>query len=133
MEPYSKRPSDPRQPGAKRKIIKWWWFYLILLAVLFFPYLSGLLSPVTEINWQQFEKDILSRKAVERIVVVNNERAEVYIKKEFANDSLFKEVFKPAFGKGLNAGPHYSFNIGSVESFERKLDEAEKNFPANER
>jgi cell division protease FtsH len=86
-----------------------------------------------EISWQQFEKNILPRKAVEKITVVNNERAEVYLKKEFATDSQFRDVFKPSFGKGVNPGPHYSFNIGSVESFERKLDEVQKDFPLAER
>ncbi|MEO6356277.1 MAG: ATP-dependent zinc metalloprotease FtsH, partial [Ferruginibacter sp.] len=50
-----------------------------------------------------------------------------------AGDSMFKEVFKPAFGKGLYPGPHYVVNIGSIESFERKLDDAEKNFSATEK
>lgn len=76
---------------------------------------------------------MLPRKAVEKIVVVNNERAEVYIKKEFADDSMFKNMFKPAIGKTLMQGPHYTFSIGSVETFERKLDEAEKKFTVNEK
>ncbi|MGZ8525396.1 MAG: ATP-dependent zinc metalloprotease FtsH, partial [Chitinophagaceae bacterium] len=49
------------------------------------------------------------------------------------NDSMFKDVFEPAFGSGLREGPHYYFNIGSVESFERKLDEAEKDFLISEK
>ena len=116
----------------KRKF-KWWWIYLVLLGALLLPYVSGLFSPVKEITWQQFQNDILSRNAVEKIVVVNNETAEVYIKKELANDSQFKDVFKPSFGNGIKEGPHYAFNIGSAESFERKMDEAQKNIPLADR
>jgi cell division protease FtsH len=61
--------------------------------------------------------------------VINNEKAEIYIKNEFSNDSLFKDVF----GKSGGKVPQYTFNIGSVESFERKLDEAQKEFPVNEK
>lgn len=121
--PGNKKRSDP--PGARR--INWWWLYLFLLLLLFLSSLLGNMSASKEITWLQFEKDIVSRNAVEKIVVINNERAEVYLKKEFAGDTAFKEAFKPAWGKGIHPGPHYSFNIGSVESFEKKLDEAQKN------
>jgi AFG3 family protein len=75
---------------------------------------------------------MLSRKAIEKIEVVNNEQANIYIKEKFADSIPFKEVMKPA-GKALVPGPHYTLAIGSVESFERKLDEAQKNVPLNER
>ncbi|HVZ98521.1 MAG TPA: ATP-dependent zinc metalloprotease FtsH [Chitinophagaceae bacterium] len=86
-----------------------------------------------EISWQKFQKDILSKNAVEKIVVINNETAEIYLKKAFAGDTSFKDVFRPAFGKSINEGPHYYITIGSPESFERKLDEAQKNIPLAER
>ena len=41
---------------------------------------------------------------------------------------MFRDVFKPFIGRSLNPGPHYTLRIGSVESFERKLDEAEKKY-----
>jgi AFG3 family protein len=126
------QPDTPKQIPP-RKQFRGWWIYLIMLVLLLLPSLFGKLSPTKEITWQQFEKDILSRKAVERIDVVNNETAEVYIKKEFANDPYFKDVMRPATGSGLQTNPQYSFNIGSVESFERKMDEAQKNFTPAEK
>lgn len=109
------------------------WIYLFLLLLILLPYVTNFYGGAREISWQKFEKDILSRKAVDRIVVLNNERADVYLKKEMANDPYFKEQFKPAAGKDLGSGPHYSFTIGSAESFEKKLDEAEKFLPLNEK
>jgi cell division protease FtsH len=123
--------SQPPNPPAKR--FRWWWIYLLLFAIILVPALLNSFSAVQQITWQQFEKDMLERNAVEKIVVVNNERADVYIKEEFAKDAMFKDVFKRSIGQGLNPGPHYSFNIGSVESFERKLDEAQKNLVASEK
>ena len=123
-------PQNKIPPGNR---FKWWWIYVFMLIFLLPFSLQNIFSTSKEITWQQFEKDILSRKAVEKIVVVNNEKAEIYIKKEFADDSMFRAVLKKGIGKSINPGPHYSFNIGSVESFERKLDVAEKDFAPNEK
>ncbi|QEC66252.1 ATP-dependent zinc metalloprotease FtsH [Panacibacter ginsenosidivorans] len=127
----SELPAQKPPPGKKR--FNWWWIYVIMLLFIFYPSLLNVFTQETEITWQQFEKDILSRKAVEKIVVINNAKAEIYIKKQFVNDSMFKNVLKPSSGKSISEGPHYFFNIGSIESFDRRLDEAEKNFSINEK
>lgn len=135
MKRDGKTSSDPQNPGKGsdgQKRFNWGWVYLVFLAVLVIPYLFNLSSP-NEISWQKFEKDMLARKAVERIVVINKEKAEVYIKEELANDTAFKDAFKPAMGNNINRGPHYFFNIGSPETFERKLEEAERDFPSSQK
>jgi cell division protease FtsH len=124
---------SPRQQAPRKKGFGWWWIYILVVGLLVVPTLINSFSSVEEITWQQFEKNVLSRKAVDKIVVVNNERADVYIKREFATDSAFRGVFKKALGGGYRQGPQYSFNIGSVESFERRMDEAQKDLPASER
>jgi AFG3 family protein len=131
MDNDNKNSKQPRTTPSERRTR--WLMYLLLLSFLILPSLINSYSSTKEIAWQQFENDMLSRKAVEKINVINNERAEIYIKNTFAGDSMFKEVFKPAFGKGLYPGPHYVVNIGSIESFERKLDDAEKNFSVTEK
>lgn len=126
-------------PTANKNIKKkykptfsWAWVYVIILLYLILsPFLSG--DNVKEITWQQFSKDMLSRKAVEKLEVINKEHVNVYIKSSFAGDTAFKAAFKPVVGKGLNYGPHYTFTIGSVESFELNLDKAEQGFPLSER
>ena len=125
---YSGKPQ--MEPSGKR----WggWWIYLLPLLILLYPVFFDFMPAAKEITWQQFENNLLNRRAVEKIVIVNNEKAEVYLKKEFANDSMFKDVFKPLMGE-VNNGPHYSFTIGSVESFERKLDEAQKDISVKEK
>jgi AFG3 family protein len=124
-----------RKPVEKKikPAFSWIWVYVIML-------LYFILSPILtdsygakEITWQQFSNTILNRKATEKLVVVNKEKVEVYIKKTFSGDTAFKEVFKPSFGSGINNGPHYVFTIGSVESFERNMDEAEKTFSVTEK
>lgn len=122
-----KRQQKPEQGFRLR------WVYIFIIISLVFLSLPGSFFSAKEINWQEFEKKILNRHAIEKIDIVNNEIAEVYIKKELANDVFFKNVLQPKIGNSLNPGPHYVFNIGSVEIFERKLEEAQKNFSENEK
>lgn len=131
---YMDDQKQPRQVKGKGpgKKYKWWWLYILLLVLLLIPSLTGGFSTPEEISWQEFKTTMVDRKAVEKIVVVNNDRADIYIKSSFAGDTMFRKVMKPAIGKGVNEGPHYYFNIGSVESFERKLEDAEKDFPASD-
>ena len=126
---YNRGITKPPKPKGR---FSFYWIYGILLLLILLPYLFRIGEP-REISWQEFERNILKRHAVERIQIVNNEVAEVYIKKELGNDSLFGQVLKPVFGSEANAGPHYKFTIGSVETFERKLDEAQKNFTEDEK
>lgn len=126
-------PNEKKQPDAKRRRFGFYWIYFFIAAIIIARLISGTYASTKEITWQEFERSILSKHAVEKIVIVNSEEAEVYIKKEFANDPYFKDVLKPSANNQIAPGPHYEFTIGSVESFERRLDEAEKNFTEDEK
>lgn len=129
MEPDKKnddqKPSPPSgKNGLKKDLLLW--ISLILLGVILFPLIfkwSG--NTVEEISWPAFENNMLNKKAIEKLVVVNQEYVEVYLKRDFKNDTSFKKAFKPLFGNEPNPGPHYSLSIGSVESFDQKLSAAE--------
>jgi len=106
---------------------------IALIALL--PYVWRNISPTTpkQISWKEFELRMLDRRAVDSIDVVNNEYADVYIRAPFADDPYFRNVTRPVAGKPMAPGPHYRFNIGSVEVLEKKLDEAQQNIPAADR
>ena len=53
---------------------------------------------------------------VDKVVIVNKDKAYVYIKKEFLSEEQFKKVGKKRFGDAPNLGPHFYFEIGSVET-----------------
>lgn len=118
-----KQPTTPKRPPSR----KWgfWWYLVFACLVILLPVLfNSTLTTPREISWQELEKNVLSRDAIENIVVVDRESAEIYLKMEFRNDSTFKDVFRPTFRREVPPGPHYIMSIGSVESFERRLDEA---------
>jgi cell division protease FtsH len=80
-----------------------------------------------QINWKEFEEKMFAQGDVEKISVINKEIAEIYITEQaLENDTTYKDVSKKTWGSGLNKGPHYTFNIGSVENFEDKLQEAKE-------
>ncbi|KAG0231457.1 AAA ATPase afg3 [Mortierella sp. GBA43] len=76
-----------------------------------------------EITWQDFRSTFLDRGLVDRLVVLNRNRVKVYLRQD---------------GSGSLTHPHgttYTFSIGSVDAFERKLDDAqaELGIPGSER
>ncbi|KAI5072597.1 hypothetical protein GOP47_0012703 [Adiantum capillus-veneris] len=76
-------------------------------------------SGAQEISFQEFKNKCLEPGLVKRVVVVNKKVANVYLNEQ------------PSFGAGSSATvptdqPQYSFQIGSVDSFERKLEEAQE-------
>ncbi|KAI8597934.1 ATP-dependent metallopeptidase Hfl [Dissophora ornata] len=80
-----------------------------------------------EITWQEFRSTFLDRGLVDRLVVLNRNRVKVYLRHD-----------APGQIPGTLGSPHgttYTFSIGSVEAFERKLDEAqsELGIPGSER
>ena len=105
-----------------------------VLALIVFLSLKDL-YPVEEISWQRFERQMLLAGAVEKVLIVNNNEARVFIKAKFSNDARFRNAFRtgPLALNKLNPGPHYRFTIGSPDSFERKLDLAQAALKADER
>jgi len=97
---------------------------LIILALFFF---LNLASGTQEVGWLEFEQDMLSQNDVEKIVVVNKETAEIYIKPDRLSSGRYNEDLKSRTDK---TGPHYVIKIGSVESFENKLARVQGDFTA---
>lgn len=131
IDPDHRTPNNKNPPPGKQ--FNWYWIYIGVFLLLLLPYFFSNSSNKQEITWQQFENEILSRNAAEKVVVINNEKVEVYLKSKFATDPKFSDVFKSSYGKGINEGPHYTFGIGTVESFDRRFDEAQKNVPSGEK
>lgn len=109
----------PKKPNS------YWIYSLILIfALLFFfnPF-----SENKEISWLEFEQDVLGQAKIEKIIVVNKEAAEVYLKPDSPADD--GSVDSPKNIKS-QTGPHHIIKIGSVDSFETKLEKAQENFTA---
>jgi AFG3 family protein len=81
-----------------------------------------------EITWQEFRNTFLDKGLVEKVVILNNSRAKVFLHRE-AVASMYPE--SPAVHQNF----FYYFTIGSVEAFERKMEDAQRELgiPSSER
>jgi ATP-dependent metalloprotease FtsH len=130
-EPEVNKPQedfDFKKPKQPKFSFNFYWIYgIIIVAFLAFNIFSWGGGP-KEIPYQTFERDMLMDHDVEKIVVINEKTAEVYIKKDKLREDKFKDVRTKSIANVENPGPHYYFNIGSVETFEKKIAEAQKDF-----
>ena len=101
-----------------------YWVYgiiaVILIGLQFFPFTKA--SKL--ISFEQVNQDMLQSEDVQKLVVVNKEYVEVFIKPDRLQLEKYKEVATTNFNT-VNPGPHYRFKILSVDDFTRKLGEAE--------
>lgn len=109
-----------------------WLSLSILVIVIIIFFFSNSHSDAEQITWQKFKNEILQKHDVEKVDIVNNEIVEVYIKKQSLKRKEYQKVKQDYFG-GANNGPHYFFRIGSVDVFERQMEQAELNFKENDK
>ena len=123
-----KKQNKPKLPkGFKGFKFKIYWIYIIIF--IFFLGLNFIGNEMAKpTNWQEFNQEMLQTQKVEKIVIINKEKAYIYIKKQFLSEEKFKDVSKKTFGNSPNYGPHFYFEIGSVETFSNDLKEAQSNF-----
>lgn len=117
--------SNKNKPGAPKRKFNFYWIYGILAVVFIALQFYDWGGSSQETTWMQFEK-MLSKKDVEKVVVINKEMAQIYIRLDkIESDTAYKEFRKQGIGGSINKGPHYTFEIGSIDQFEQKVRTAE--------
>lgn len=110
----------PKKPG-----FNFYWIYGILALLFIGLQLINWGGGVLEISQQRFEREMLKTGDVEKLVVVNEQIVEVYIKEDKMYQEKYDDIEEPGFGQREVTGPHYTFNIGSVDNFASKVDNAQ--------
>jgi cell division protease FtsH len=108
-----------------------WLYYIFFLLIIGFSMFTRFDAKTNEVSWLHFEQNMLSQHDVAKIIVVNKEIAEIFIKPEKLKEPKYKEFKEGALANSAN--PHYSMQIGSVDSFESKLEKAEENFTPDQK
>lgn len=134
MTEYKKNIKDKKQvdpnnpfgtPSNKSPKFNPYWIYGVI-AVLFIVvnfYLTGSKGPV-ETTWNKVRTTMLVSNDIDRMVVINKEKAHIYLKPERVNK--YEKELQGTFTKPAETGPHFFFVIGSIETFERNLTEAQE-------
>ena len=103
------------------------WIYFLLIGIILWQvtYTFFQVKP-KDISLTEFRNELLTSGDIDKIVVVNKEFAEVFIDKEKPGSGDYSEISK------TNPGPHYQVSIGSLENFEKMLDEAQEDLPEDQ-
>jgi AFG3 family protein len=118
-------PSNPKLPVFGKPRINIWWIYLGIIFLFFGLRYLGEGSSAKELAWNQIKIQALEPGYIDRLVVVNGERVEIFLNEDGLKTSDFKELAEGRFGT-VNPGPHLYFTIGSVEYFQTQLDLAQE-------
>jgi len=111
------------QLGGKRPKFNIYWVWMILAVVILSWGLLGNEKVTHTTTWDGV-KEMIEKGDLQKIVVVNKETAEVYLKPDkVASYSDRKEY------KGITEqGPQFSFNIGSLDYFQHNLENAQTEY-----
>jgi AFG3 family protein len=123
----------PKKPQLPKNSFNFYWIYVVIVVIALGLNFIDFNAVSREIDFRKFETTILKNGDVDKLIVVNKEICEIYLKPSSLEKTEFKEVAKKPFGNGKNFGPHYYFNIGSIDSFEKKLNEAQNNMEATDK
>ena len=120
---------NKQQPQSPKNIFKFniIWVYAII-AVIFFGLQMLNFDATKQTSWQEFNREMLQQQKVEKVVIVNKEIAKIYIKREYLDEEKFRDANQKPLGGTSRKGPHFYFEIGSVETFNQQLNDAQSEF-----
>lgn len=115
---------DNNPNSNKFKVSPWLIYTVLILIFLFISFISGGSSfeepaQMTSSKFNSF----LEQGQIEKVIVYNKADAEVFLTAAALKDPANKVVAKDVFDRP-NKGPHFTFNIGSDQIFQAKLEKA---------
>ncbi len=73
-------------------------------------------------------KSMITNHDIEKIIVVNKDQAEIYLKKEAIESGRYPKLQKPGTGFGFSVPkPNFTYTIGDISNFEPFILDAQKN------
>jgi AFG3 family protein len=116
------------QNSPKKSKFNFYWIYAIVIIALLASQFFSMNAKIDPITMPVFLKDVLPSGDVEKVIVVNEDMAEVFIKEASLKDEKYKNVSKNRMGM-VNTGPHYSLTIPSKEYFQEQIDKVQSTMP----
>ncbi len=126
-ENKDKGPVKPPEPNLKPKFNSNWIFAVLIVSFLAINlFYGGKAAP--KLQTREL-KQMIANKEIERIVIVNKESAEIYLKKEVVESEKYPDILKSNKGRmGFGVPkPHYTHNIGDLATFEAFLKDEQTN------
>ena len=115
--------SEDKKPNNGLKFSPWWITGVILFMLVALNFMGGnAIEDHSSISVSQFEA-LLNKGDIQKVVVYNKTKAEAYLTEKAQKNKAHEGVAKDVFGSN-NKGPHYVFDIGNDEIFEKQLAKA---------
>jgi ATP-dependent metalloprotease FtsH len=126
QERFNKRGGKP----SKNPFNFYWIYAIVVIGLLVFTMFGGGLNNLkwAEVDQTQFDT-YLSKGWVSKIVIVNDEAAEIYIKRDSLVNFKDSKTQKPIYKKDYQ-GPHFLVNFASKEFFISQVKDIQKDLPS---
>ncbi len=119
-------PEKTNGKGLKPRFNSNWIFAILAISVILFQVLYG--GSTVQKTTTSDLKEMIANRDIEKIVVVNKDMAEIYLKKEALESGRYPKLPKPGTGFGMTTPkPNYTYNIGDISNFEPFMIEAQEN------
>ena len=117
-------PNQPNQkPNGKRRFNLMWVYAILAIALIGVNFFGrGSRTPQEDIDQGKFI-ELLEKQQIQRIDLVNNKEAEVYLNQKGLSE-YFPEVTPDA--EGTTTTPSYTFRIGDLGRFEEMVENVQK-------
>jgi cell division protease FtsH len=124
---------ESNKSGKKKNNTSIWIFAAIGVGLIIMQFVS-MGDNTKEIDQNRFENKMLLTHDVAKLVVVNEKRADIYIKESSLKNPEFKDIKKSNSTNLFNSKEaDYYFTIGSLENFENRMEDLQKDFIPEER
>ncbi len=126
QERFNKRGGKP----SKNPFNFYWIYAIVVIGLLVFTMFGGGLNNLkwAEVDQTQFDT-YLSKGWVSKIVIVNDEAAEIFIKRDSLVNFKDSKTQKPIYKKDYQ-GPHFLVNFASKEFFISQVKDIQKDLPS---
>ena len=116
--------NDNKPNPNKLKVSPWIIYVGIIIVFIFISIATGgqNFSEPAKAKTSDFN-NYLNEGKIEKVIIYNKTEAEVYLTAEALKDPKFKAVSKDLLNRP-NKGPHFVFDIGNDEIFQKKLETA---------
>jgi AFG3 family protein len=113
---------ENEEPKKKKGGFNSYWLFAILIIGLLATQFLSMNFQIKQTSEDEFFRIMVPSGDVAKITIVNKEQIEVFIKEDSLKTKKKYSALKQTKIGGINKGPHYSFEITSIEAFKQKLD-----------
>ncbi|MCK5815036.1 MAG: ATP-dependent zinc metalloprotease FtsH [Flavobacteriaceae bacterium] len=108
------------------KFNSYWVYAIIFASILGYQLMKGVSSSANDLTKNDF-KIMLVDNEIEKVVIVNKDVANIFLKPEILAQEKHKNIAKPSLLKDANS-PHFVYDFGDLQNFENDLALKQKEY-----